>query len=199
MKIIARAALLAAFLLTATGCAGGVAKLDLSDRAADRIVEDVTSEQRAIRAAALAAVAIEIATDRIYREDPGDAAAAWLFIAQLEFAIGQIRAASGMWSNADMFDAKRIVILAAGERAKDRAKGLLASLGLGDALKSVARGAKAIAMLRDVTAIIEDIQAEKLTVDEAWAGIEARNERNKARLRPLVAPGFAPAPQDSFK
>ncbi len=176
-----------AFLLAA--CAGPtIAQLDAAE---DSVIVD-TVEQRALRAGALVAIAAEMATDRVYREDAQDAGQVYVFISQLERAINQIRTADAVWSHADLFDAKRIIVIAAGDRVKSQVLARLTSFGLGDALKSLSQGAKGAAMLLDVQELLAAVRVGTVTLDEAWAAVDGRVKRNKARLTRLVGEVFGP-------
>ncbi len=178
-----------ALALLLSGCAGPtIAQLDAAE---DSVIVD-TADQRALRAGALAAIAAEMATDRVYREDAQDAGQVYVFISQLERAINQIRTADAVWSHADLFDAKRIIVIAAGDRVKSRVLSRLTSFGLGDALKSLSQGAKGVAMLLDVRELLAAVRAGETTLDEAWAAVDGRVKRNKARLTRLVEEVFGP-------
>lgn len=180
--------------LLVAGCAGGLQGSGITDRIANKIAETENPEERAVRAGALAVIAAEVATDRVFRSSAEDAPEVWVFINQLERAVNMIRTGDGMWAHADLFDAKRLIVIAAGKQAKKRALSLLSSFGLRDALQSFAQGAKAVAMLRDVQNIIDSVQSKDMTFDEAWVGIERRIKRNKDRLAPLVGFTFDSVP-----
>lgn len=184
--MLTKIAIYSALLMLLAGCAGGLDRPALSQRVADKIIDVDTPEQRLLRAAGFAVIACELAADRVRRTDAEAAPTAWVFCQTLVNAIAAIRSADGLWTNADLFDAKRIVILAAGEQGKKRATSLLTSLGFGGAIKLLAKGAKAVAMLRDVSYIVEAVQSKKLTLDAAWKGIDDRMQRNLGRLEPLV-------------
>ena len=169
------------FVLSACATNGGP-----SSAIADSVVEVDTPDQRVVRAGGFAVIACELAVDRVFRGDAEDAPSVLFFCQRLDNAMADIRKAKGLWVNADLFDAKRLVVIAAGEQGKKRAISLLANLGFRDALKGLAKGLKAVAMLRDVSYIVDAIQNDRLTTKEAWAGIEGRMKRNMNRLKPLV-------------
>ena len=178
----------AAFLTTA--CAANIGDQlgdpSPSTMAAGKIIAIDTPAQRIVRAGGFAVIACELAADSALRGNAEEAPGALVLCQRLQRAIAGIRDSAGLWTNADLFDAKRLVVIAAGEQAKKKATSLLARLTFRDALGSLAKGVKAVAMLRDVSYIIEAVQADKLTLAGAWTGIEGRMTRNMDRLLPLV-------------
>ena len=164
--------------------------------AADRVIETTTPDERAVRFAGLAAIAIETAVERVFREDPQDAKAVWFFAGDLQAAVASFKAAGGWWSETEIYDAKRLIVIAAAGQVKAGARSRLFTLGFGDALKRLSRGARAVIMVGDLREIVEAMQANTLTKAEAMLIINERIDKALARLPPLggVALGGATAP-----
>jgi hypothetical protein len=142
----------------------------------------------------LAAIAVEVATDRVLNYQPVDAGAVFLFVQRLQVPTLRLRgpgvSGGGAWVNAGLYDAKRLILFAAADQVEARGLAALApGVDTEGALASLGQVAKGSAMLRDVQALLDQVAAGALTTEQAWAAIDQRIDYNLARLRPLVGPG----------
>lgn len=180
------AALGAAFFVA--GCAGTGRSLDA--RLADRLlVEAQTPEERRLRLCMVGAAVAELGADRVLRFDPADGPAVDAAIAGFERRIRAIRdAGSGLWLNTEMYEVKRLFVLAAEARLRGRVADVLAD-GAAD-LSNLRRAAdalgKARAVFADVDRAFERLHAGEIGPGRVWDACLARIAWNRERIAGLI-------------
>jgi len=186
-------AALAALMLSGCGLAGGyLAKNPPSAKFADSLgIEATTPEERQLRMCLVGAYAAEVGADRVLRFDIDDAFEVSGVIAKLEAKIEDIRTdeTKALWVNTELFEVKRVIVIAAGERVKDRVISMLTAGGVfsfEDARRAFDFIGKSEAMIRDVATTFEALHAGTITLDEAWKACENRLAYNRDRVEALT-------------
>lgn len=180
------AAVVAAFLLAA--CAGDGKTLDA--RLADELLVEAEGPQaRKLRLCMVGAAVAELAADRVVRFDPLEAPRVAAAIAGVERRLQAIRGdAAGLWLNTEMYEVKRLFVLAAEERLRGRVAQVLGRGGLGliDLRRGLAALGKAEALVADMNRALERLRAGEIGHERLWRGCLGRIAGNRARVAALV-------------
>lgn len=176
-------ALLALLLLVLPGCAGTGGLPGGDDPLADMVDADP-----ALRAGGRAVIYVELATDRVVRISPVDAPTVYMFVMRVERTLERVRAASGLWVNADLFSASELFARWLVKRTRSRLREIVGRGGLNiatglDLARSAGKGA---ALVLDVRNLLSAVRGGDLTEDEAWTAINDRVRLNRRRLEPLL-------------
>lgn len=187
-------------LRTAAGVAiapvlSGCAAAGLFDAVADDvIIEDVSDEERTLRAVMFLTGVSELAADRVTNREPETAAETLAAVRQLEVSLAALAgvAADDPFFNTALYEADTAIVAALRNVARQRVRSIIDIFASGGVpsidrvLEVLEAGGKANAMRLDAIRGIEMLRAETVTLADLTTAWRRRFDTNLTRIETLV-------------